>query len=146
MFLGFSVEVDLSFIDFVNSDYEIGYGYDSYGRFSSVSSSVQSVQSVVAYSYLNNSDLISGYTVDSGLSVTKSYEANRNLITSIDSKFDNTTISQYDYINDAGGRRTAVKSSGSAFLNPSFNQYGYNTRSELTAIQTHEIEKRKSGK
>jgi hypothetical protein len=40
----------------VGSAYQVGYGYSGDGRFASVTSSVQSVSSVVNYSYLPNSD------------------------------------------------------------------------------------------
>jgi hypothetical protein len=48
----------------LGSDYQVAYGYDSFGRFSSVSSSVTSASSVVNYSYLSGSDLLSGLTSD----------------------------------------------------------------------------------
>ncbi|MBI2440937.1 MAG: hypothetical protein HYV35_06145, partial [Lentisphaerae bacterium] len=42
------------------------------------------------------------------------------------------TLSQFDYLNDAGGRRTSVKHSGTAFeTGPAFNKYDYNSRSEV---------------
>ncbi|MFC1461218.1 RHS repeat domain-containing protein [Verrucomicrobiota bacterium] len=115
----------------LDSDYSVAYGHDSYGRFSSVSSSVDSV---VNYSYLANSDLISTLTSDLGLLTSRSYEPHRNLLTQVKNQVDSTLISQYDYINDNGGRRTSVKHSGSAFeTGPAFNKYGYNSRSEVIA-------------
>jgi len=46
---------------------------------------------------------------------------------------DSKVFSQYDYVNDAGGRRTSVKHSGTAFeTGPAFNKYEYNSRSEVT--------------
>ena len=48
-----------------------------------------------------------------------------------------TLISQYDYANDAGGRRTSIKNSGTAFLDPAFNKYGYNDRSEVTSANRY---------
>lgn len=51
------------------------------------------------------------------------------VVIAIDSK----VFSQYDYVNDAGGRRTSVKHSGTAFeTGPAFNKYEYNSRSEVT--------------
>jgi RHS repeat-associated protein len=46
---------------------------------------------------------------------------------------DSTLISQYDYANDAIGRRTSVGFTGDAFsdLGASYNKYAYNARSEL---------------
>jgi len=51
----------------LGDDYAVSYGYDDLGRFTSVSSSVDSVSSVVDYSYLEDSDLISGYMLPTKL-------------------------------------------------------------------------------
>ena len=67
----------------LDSDYKVNYGYDTFGRMNSVSSMDQSAE----YSYLPGSDLISGYTMGD-ISVTRSFEPNRNLITEIENKFD----------------------------------------------------------
>ena len=42
------------------------------------------------------------------------------------------TISRYDYVYDAAGRRINVSKSGSAFDHDDSISYGYNARSELT--------------
>ncbi len=117
------------------SDYAVQYAYDAYGRFHSVSSSVQSVQSVAAYSYLEDSDLISGMTVSSGFLWSRAYES-RSLITSVENSFGETEISRYDYQNDELGRRTAISRSGQAFGDlPVQDVYGYNLRSEVTSAR-----------
>jgi len=55
-------------------------------------------------------------------------DAQFQVVIAIDSK----VFSQYDYVNDGGGRRTSVKYSGTAFdVGSSFNLYGYNNRSEV---------------
>ena len=48
-------------------------------------------------------------------------------------------ISQYDYANDAVGRRTSVKHSGTVFADAgdAFNLYGYNDRGELTEARRY---------
>ncbi|MDD5678394.1 MAG: hypothetical protein PHW60_10455 [Kiritimatiellae bacterium] len=119
----------------MGSDYSVAYGYDSVGRFSVISSSVQSVSSVVNYSYLPNSDLISGLSSVVGhlsSASTRSYEDHRNLLMQIKNQVGSATISQYDYVNDGGGRRTSIKYSGSAFdVGNSFNLYGYDSRNEV---------------
>ena len=104
-------------------NYAVSYGYDSFGRFSSVSSSVPFVAN---YSYLTNSDLLSGYTNNHGISVARVYEADRNLIASIQNRASGALISQFDYENDAVGRRTKRTDIGSTT-----NTFGYNIRSEL---------------
>ena len=59
------------------------------------------------------------------------YEPHRNLKTSVINSVGGEIISQYDYIYDAGARRTSVKHSGKAFEQEKFNKYGYNDRSEV---------------
>ena len=70
--------------DLSDASYAVQYAYDSFGRFSSVTSTFASF---AGYSYLPNSDLISGLTVAGGsapgLSVTRSYEENRNLFRAV---------------------------------------------------------------
>ena len=85
------------------------------------------------YGYLANSNLISTFTGPNGISTSNTYESNRNLITSIENKFDSTTISKYDYVNDALGRRTSMGKSGTAFSQNDTISYGYNYRSEVVS-------------
>lgn len=120
-----------------SSPYAVTYGYDTYGRFSSVSSSVDSVSSVVNYSYLSGSDLVSGMTASSGHSWSRSYEPARSLITAVENRFGNTVISRFDYVNDGIGRRVSRVDSGQAFQNPAFDVYSYNTRSEVSGAQRY---------
>jgi len=111
--------------------YSVTYGYDTLGRFHSVSSSVDSVSSVVNYSYLPDSDLISGW--DNGtISTVRSYEQNRNLLTDIDNHAGTNLISRFAYENDAIGRRTARVDSTPALPSVT-NTFGYNIRSEVVA-------------
>ena len=120
----------------LDDDYSVTYGYDDLGRFSSVSSSVCSVSSVVNYSRLPSTDLISGYTAGS-LTVTKTFEPHRALITQIRNETPLGIISQYDYTNDALGRRVARQDSGLAFAQSQANTFGYNHRSEVTSAVMH---------
>ena len=106
------------------------------GRFSSLRAFAPSRETLFSYSYLPNTDLISGYTADD-FTRTVSYEPARSLITSVENKHHSTTISQYDYENDVLGRRTARVDSGIAFANPAFDAYSYNQRSEVTGAQRH---------
>ncbi|NCC61476.1 MAG: RHS repeat protein [Verrucomicrobiae bacterium] len=114
----------------LDSDYALTYGYDSYGRFSAISSSVSSVQSVVDYSYLPGADLLSGYTATqvSGLTFQDSriYKPHRDLITSIQNTFGTNLVSSFAYTNDEIGRRTARVDSAAVT-----NTFGYNHRSEI---------------
>jgi YD repeat-containing protein len=115
----------------VGSAYQVGYGYSGDGRFASVTSSVQSVSSVVKYSYLHNSDLISGWS-NGILSTVRCYEPNRDLITVVENHAGADLISRFDYENDAIGRRTQRIDSGSATAT---NAFGYNPRSELSSAR-----------
>jgi len=102
----------------LDAGYGVAYAYDMFGRFHSVSSSVQSAQSVAAYSRLADTDLLEATTFTLGSStfdVRRSYEPGRALITSVENAFGETVISRYDYQNDALGRRTSRADSGLAF-------------------------------
>ncbi|HAS82554.1 MAG TPA: hypothetical protein DCS43_07765, partial [Verrucomicrobia bacterium] len=111
----------------LGDDYEVNYAYDGYGRFHSVSSAY----SVVEYSYLEGSLLISGYSIVGQaplpvLSVAKTYEPNRNLITDIENMSGTNLVSTFSYQNDAVGRRTKRIDNASVT-----NAFGYNVRSEV---------------
>ncbi len=49
----------------------------------------------------------------------------------VENVHDTTTISKFDYTNDAIGRRTAREDSGSAFALTQANVFAYNQRSEV---------------
>ena len=124
--------------------YAVSYAYDMFGRFHSVTSSTASTSSTYTYSYLPNSDLVSGMSSSSGFLWTRAYESVRSLITAVENRFGETVISRYDYENDELGRRTSRADSGTAFAAqptfgdpatvemPAYNAYAYNTRSEVT--------------
>ena len=92
-------------------------------------------ETLFSYSYLPNTDLISGYTAGD-FTRTVAYEPYHSLITSVENKYGTTTISRYDYENDVLGRRTAIARSGVAFGDtPVRDAYGYNHRSEVTSAR-----------
>ena len=74
------------------------------------------------------------------LATTRSFEADRNLITKIKNYDDvnDQTISQYLYRNDALGRRSDVVYTGTAFAADHLFKWGYNDRSELTAADRYQ--------
>ena len=117
-------------------DYAVEYGYDTYGRFSSVTSHWPLATSHYQYSYLPGTDLLAGYTAGD-FTRTVSYEPYRSLITSVENKHGSTIISKYDYTNDQLGRRISRVDSGLAFANPAFDAYSYNQRSEVTGAQRY---------
>jgi len=117
----------------VNPVQSITFGYDSLGRFHSVSSFVFSALSVAQYSYLPNSDLISGWS-NGILQTVRSFEPNRDLITAVENRAGPDLISRFDYVNDAVARRTARIDHRGAGVPPAItNAFGYNPRSELTS-------------
>jgi len=92
------------------------------------------------YSYLTNSDLISGYSDSaSSFSVSRSYETSRNVLTSIQGSKGSTLESEFDYTHNSLYQTTSVVQSGNAFLayggtgGATFRQMSYNDRGELTA-------------
>jgi len=112
----------------VGASYQVGYGYSGDGRFAAVTSSVQSVSSVVEYSYLPGTDILSGWTNSAGFAVTRAFEPHRDLLTAVSNRYNGATVSAFDYINDSIARRTQRIDSGSATAT---NAFGYNPRSEL---------------
>ena len=106
--------------------YAVEYGYDAYGRFGSVTSSVSSVSSVVNYSYLPGSDLLTGYSTPGGMSFQRTFEPNRDLIASVTNAWNGAAVSRFAYTNDELGRRAARVDSGLTQ-----NSFGYNIRSEV---------------
>jgi RHS repeat-associated protein len=119
----------------VNPVQSISYGYDPLGRFQSVSSSVFSVSSVVNYSHLPGTDLLSGWSSPTGHAVTRAFEPHRDLLTAVSNRYNDATVSAFDYINDAIARRTQRIDTGRAGPPdpPVTNLFGYNPRSELTS-------------
>ena len=123
----------------------VTYGYDDFGRFSSVSSSVCSVVSAANYAHLPSSNLRTGYTASCPVSnfqlhVSKTYEPNRDLITSISNRVNQVNsvlFSAYDYSNDVLGRRVSRNDSGLAFAQLQTNTFGYNQYSELRCAVMH---------
>ena len=83
------------------------------------------------WNYLAGSDLKSSLAYPNGLAASWQYDANSQLL-QVKNAFPTNTISQYDYIYDAAGRRISVSKSGSAFTQDDLIAYGYNSRSELT--------------
>ena len=129
----------------LGSVYGVQYGYDTYGRFSSLRALAPLRETnTFTYSYLPNTDLLSGMSASSGFLWTRAYESGRSLITSVENSFGETVISRYNYTNDELGRRTSRADSGLAFAAqptygdsatvemPAYNAYSYNTRSEVT--------------
>jgi len=124
------------------SPLSVSYTYDpTNGRFSAIESAVLGVTNNWQYSHLQNSDLISGVSnsMPFALCSLRSYEPNRNLLTSIQNLSGTNLISQFDYTNDEIGRRTQrIDQSGAGIPACVTNSFSYNTRSELTSAEMGE--------
>ncbi len=110
----------------LGDDYAVGYGYDDYGRLSTVWPSNSGGR--VDYTYMPGSDLLGGWGVSNGPSSAYSYEANRDVRTNVSNLFDSTLMSAFAYSYDPAGCRTQRVDSGAVT-----NTFGYNVRSELAA-------------
>jgi RHS repeat-associated protein len=125
----------------VGEDYKAFYNYSTLGRFASVAFSVCSLDTKYAqYTYLSGSDLIYGYT--SGvLTNTRSYENLRDLIMRVRNETPSPVgvVSQYEYSNDAIGRRSIRIDSGLEFAFPQIqtNLFFYNQNSEIICSIMH---------
>ena len=89
-----------------------------------------SVSSVVNYSYLTNSYLISTVSnLQTGIYTEKEYEPHRNLLTSVKNYAGNQLISGYTYNNDYKGLRIERKDERNSTIMT--NSFSYNGRMEL---------------
>ena len=84
------------------------------------------------YYYLPGTDLKSRLQYGGSGSAYYTYEQSRDLLTQVRNHINGGVISQYDYVNDAAGRRTAITRSGSMMSETRTDYYGYNDRNELT--------------
>lgn len=108
------------------------------GRFDKVTSTYtqgSAVTRTFAYSYASNSSLLNGYTLNgSSFAVMRTYEPDRDLLTSLETKRDaSTVLTRFEYRYTNGGQRADVKQSGMAYaeLGESYQKYYYTTRGEL---------------
>ena len=115
----------------IGGEYGVNYGYDNYGRVNGIVSGENSF----AYDYLANSDAAASMSAAVNgtpvLSRVFTYEPHRNLISRVENKHGANVISGFTYANDAIGRRQHVLRDGSAFTQPDFYKWAYNTRSEV---------------
>ena len=83
-------------------EYSVTYGYGTEGRFSSLTWNAGTENGFVNYSYIPDSDLLSGYSSDTGVKTVCGYEEKRSLKTSVTNTFgpagSETVISQYGYL------------------------------------------------
>lgn len=125
-----------------NLDLEQTFGFTTIGRFETVSSNRDGVAAssgrTFRYAYRSDSALLDHLAIDGGsaFAVYRSYEAHRDLITSLDSKWSTTSRTKYDYVSNELGQRTSTVQSGSAFADygdSTFHLFTYDARGEVTA-------------
>ena len=116
-------------------DYAVTCGYDTAGRFGSVTTLAPLAALAVQYGYVQGSDLMAGWSSNVGMSFQRTFEANRDLIASVTNAWNGAAISSFAYTNDEIGRRTARVDTLSGVPDPVANTFGYNVRSEVTSAQ-----------
>ncbi len=89
-------------------------GYDPYGRFLSVTSTIAGTERAFTYDWDEASGLLEGWS-SGNFGVVRGYEAQRPVLAYIENKYTNGVVSRYDYTVDAVGRRSAAVHRGSAF-------------------------------
>ncbi len=104
-----------------------GYGTD--GRIASAGFLYSGAQKLFSYSYLSGTNLLQTLVKPNNMTLTQSYEENRNLLIGQLYKRSNTSVASRAYTYDILGRPvTRISSKDGATVNDSF---GYNSRSEL---------------
>ena len=115
----------------LDGGYQTDYAYDGLGRISSVAWAGAAGAYTGLYAYAENSDMISGHDIGAGADTfrtRKTFEADRNLISSVSNLWNSAAVSFYQYANDSVGRRVERIDSSSVT-----NAFGYNDRSELVS-------------
>lgn len=116
------------------------YTYTGTGRFNSVISKRPSAaDATFTYGYESNAQLISGYTTGANFSVVRTYDPDRPLLASIDSKWGADSVTKFVFSYDKAGQRKTALQSGEAFkdywagmsYSSVYNHYTYNTRGEV---------------
>jgi RHS repeat-associated protein len=130
-----------------DQDYDTTYHFDPDGRFKRITGpgldgTYGAVYARLVENGVNTSDLVEYTYFKSSSDATlatihRKYDGNRDLVDFVENLVGSTTLSRYDYINDALGRRTSVENSGTAFTATAFNLWGYNPKSELEASRRY---------
>ena len=115
------------------------YTYSDVGQFAQVQVQNGGASRNFAYTYLSTSPLVSGYSDPSGsFSVSRAYEAHRDLLTSIKGNWSTTAVTEYDLTHNSIYQTSSVVQSGTAFSSygstngATFRLMTYNDRGELT--------------
>ena len=122
------------------TEQDVSYGYDgATGRLGDLSThtAFAAADHQFFYNYLAQSPMIENLIADSGstFKVVRTFEADRDVLTSIDSQWNGVSRAKYNYTTDKLGQRTSRTQSGTAFgdYGDSVHQaYGYDPKGQLT--------------
>lgn len=132
-----------------NSDLEQTFGFTTVGRFETLTSNRLGNTAdarTFRYSYLANSAILKSLAIDQGatlgghaFTIDRTFETDRDLVTSIVSKWSTEVRTGYSYDYDERGQRSKVVQSGTVFADyggtengKTSQQFTYNGRGELT--------------
>lgn len=121
------------------SDYAVSYGFDpATARLQSVTSGA----GAFTYSYLPNSELVTGVVHGSGYQQARTFEPDRNALDTLTITTAAGQLAAFDYTLDDLGRRRRVDQSGTLYASYVAageimrTAYGYNDRNELVSSAT----------
>jgi RHS repeat-associated protein len=111
------------------------YTYNSLGQFDHLDTTSSAANSARTFSYgYNAGGLLSSLVMGSSFVVNRGYEANRDLLTSIDSLWGGTSQTRYEYTYNSLAQRSTALQSGAVFADfggSTYYRHIYNDRGEL---------------
>ena len=114
----------------IGTGYNVQYGHDAFGRFSTVEANLGNQIFTNIYSYLPGSDIIMSSQSNVGNGWIRNYDPIRNLISSITNHFNGAFVSAFSYVNDEAGRRIARRDTRPASREVR-NEFKYNLKGEV---------------
>ena len=106
-------------------------GYGSDGRISTAGFLHGGTAKQFSYEYLSGTHLLEKLTKPNGMTLTRSYEIQRDLLTGMAYHRGSTLVAQREYVYDTLGRPTARNTSRQGTVKN--DTFGYSNRSELTS-------------
>ena len=109
----------------------VSYGYGTDGRINTASFLHGGQQKQFGYTYLQGTHLLQTLTMPNNMTLTQSYEPQRDLLIGMAYRRSNTLVAQRTYAYDAAGRPTERNTSRNGTTR--HDTFTHNSRSELTA-------------
>jgi len=129
---------------------DITFGHDGLsGRLETITtaSTFAAAGHVFRYAYLANSSIVQSLSVDGGnnpFTVTRSFETNRDVLTSIETKWSTTSRARFEYTVDKLGQRSSMVRSGDVYADywdgshtSLLDTFAYDSKGQLTAANTY---------